>query len=266
VRRSTRSRKTRNLHWLAALAALVVAAIGAFSPPVLSLLGWPFTIEVALVVGLGAELAAWRGATPARPARLRLRYSAWVLPALLTLAALVGQRLPLDQRATAGLIPGIYLALLALVLVLQDIEAARGAESGAVARFGLTLIGYAVAFGLFTLIFMLRLSAPLSALAGGAGAGLLALVQLRQHGPSGARGRVYATALALTVAQAAAAASFWSTPALVGGALLLLLLYVLAGLAEALLDDGLDRRVLVEYGIVAAFGAGLILSTAPWRG
>jgi hypothetical protein len=263
VRHSTRSKTTGSLHRLGALAALAVGAAGTFALPAAGPKVWPFTVGVAALVGLASELAAWW--RPSRPPVLRLRFSAWVLPALLTLVALVAQRLPIDGRGILAFLPGLFLTILALVLLLQDQEATRGGESAAALRFGLTLTGYAVAFGLFTLLFMQRPSAPLSAACGGAIAGMLGLAQLRQHGTSPARARVYAAGLALPLAQAAAAAALWSTPALVAGALLLLMLYVLAGLAEVILDDALDRRVLVEYGIVAAFGAALILSTFPWR-
>src|SRR4029079_17128666 len=105
----------------------------------------------------------------------------------------------------------------------------------------------------------------LTAFGCGLAAGLLAVAILRSHGTAPDRSRLHAALVALVLAQAGAGVSYWSAPALVGGALLLLIFYTLAGLSEAILEGGLDRRVVLEYGVVAAVGMALILSTAPWR-
>jgi len=265
VRRSTGSRRAsnRSTHWLAALLALLVGgATLLFARPasgVLSLLD----LAAAGLVGLAAEAAIWL--RPPRGAWTRLLYSGWALPALLLLAA----RLALGQppfgteplRAPATL---AALALLALALLLQNAEAA-GAGGNLLVRYGVTLLAYLVAFALFTLIYQAKSPPLLSGLLCSVSAGLLALVVLREHGATRAATRAYALVVALALGQAGVALGFWSSPALVGGALLLLLFYVLVGLAEALLDRALDRRVVLEYGIVAAVGMALVLSTAPWR-
>lgn len=58
---------------------------------------------------------------------------------------------------------------------------------------------------------------------------------------------------------------YWNVAALVGGAGLWLGFYVLSGVAEHGASDTLDRRVALEYGIVALIGALVILGVArPW--
>ena len=61
------------------------------------------------------------------------------------------------------------------------------------------------------------------------------------------------------------ALNYWVVRELVGGAVLLLLFYVLAGLNEVILRGELTRRLLVEYVGVGVVGFLLILSTGPWR-
>lgn len=58
---------------------------------------------------------------------------------------------------------------------------------------------------------------------------------------------------------------YWNVAALVGGAGLWLGFYVLSGVAEHGASSTLDRRVALEYGVVALIGALVILVVArPW--
>jgi hypothetical protein len=61
------------------------------------------------------------------------------------------------------------------------------------------------------------------------------------------------------------ALNYWVVRELVGGAVLLLIYYVLVGLIEIVLRAELSRRLLVEYLGVGIVGFLFILSTAPWR-
>src|SRR5581483_5808275 len=127
-------------------------------------------------------------------------------------------------------------------------------------------ITYLVGFALFTLAYALLSPPPAVALAAGLVGGLLSLALLRSHGPSAPRGRPYALAVGLALTQAGGGLAYWSVPPLVGGALLLLLFYVLSGVAEALLAGTLDRRVAVEYRVVTLIGMALVLSNPAWHG
>ena len=61
------------------------------------------------------------------------------------------------------------------------------------------------------------------------------------------------------------ALNYWVVRELVGGAVLLLLYYVIVGLIEIVLRAELNRRLLAEYIAVGIVGFLFILSTAPWR-
>jgi hypothetical protein len=61
------------------------------------------------------------------------------------------------------------------------------------------------------------------------------------------------------------ALGYWSTVPLVGGAALWLGFYVLSGIVEASASEALDRRVALEYAVVAAIGLIVVLAVSrPW--
>src|SRR4051794_16130588 len=135
VRRPSRTRRAGSAHWLAAVGALTVglAALLLIRAPE-GRLAWQPVLAAALV-GLGAEAAIWL--RPTRAGSGRLNGSAWVLPGLLVLAALLLlETPPFDPgayRVAAAVASG---AVLGLVLLLQDQESARGLDATAVVRFG----------------------------------------------------------------------------------------------------------------------------------
>ena len=63
---------------------------------------------------------------------------------------------------------------------------------------------------------------------------------------------------ALIVAETTWALNYWPVAGLVGGAFLLLTFYVFAGLLLAIQEGGIDRRVVVEYGVVGVLGLAVI--------
>jgi hypothetical protein len=227
---------------------------------------WPAAIGAGAAVGALGEAAIWL--RPPRPARQRLLFTAWALPALLTVAGLTILALFSGLEGAPSRVVGAALAAawLALALLLQNAQAANGADAAGPTRLGLAALTYAVAFALFALVYGMATSVPVIALGSGVVGGCLAAVQLRVHGASSSVSRPHALAIGLVMLQAGAGLAFWSVSALVGGALLLLLFYVLTGLAEALLDGSLDRRVALEYAAVAVIGMALVLSTGSARG
>ena len=61
------------------------------------------------------------------------------------------------------------------------------------------------------------------------------------------------------------AVGYWSTLPLVGGAALWLALYVLSGVVEADANGALDRRIGLEYSLVAVVGLAVVLAVSrPW--
>ena len=96
-------------------------------------------------------------------------------------------------------------------------------------------------------------------------AGLLSLVMLRGAPAARKRTALYAALIGLASGEVTWALNYWVVLALVGGAVLLLLFYVLVGVVEGILHGELSRRLLIEYSSVGLLGFLLILSTGPWR-
>jgi hypothetical protein len=96
-------------------------------------------------------------------------------------------------------------------------------------------------------------------------AALLSLVLLRGAGAGRQRTLLYAALIGASLGEVTWALNYWVVRELVGGAVLLLIYYVMAGLIEIVLRAELSRRLLTEYLGVGIVGFLLILSTAPWR-
>lgn len=76
---------------------------------------------------------------------------------------------------------------------------------------------------------------------------------------------VLAAGVGLVLAQLTWALGYWSTVPLVGGAALWLGFYVTSGVVEAGAVEALDRRVALEYAVVATIGIAVVLAVArPW--
>jgi hypothetical protein len=74
-----------------------------------------------------------------------------------------------------------------------------------------------------------------------------------------------AATLGIVLAQLTWALGYWSTVPLIGGAALWLGFYVLSGIVEAGASESLDRRIALEYALVAAIGLIVVLAVSrPW--
>jgi hypothetical protein len=84
--------------------------------------------------------------------------------------------------------------------------------------------------------------------------------------PVNARRRlVLAAGVGLVLAELTWAFGYWNVPPLVGAAGLWLGFYVLSGVVEHGASLSLDRRIAMEYALVAAVGALVIFMVArPW--
>lgn len=74
-----------------------------------------------------------------------------------------------------------------------------------------------------------------------------------------------AVAVGAVVAELTWALGYWSVVWYVGGAVLWLAFYVLSGIVEHGAAGLLDRRIVVEYGLVALVGLLVVMFTTPWR-
>ncbi len=232
----------------------------------------PLTATISLVwpmIGLLTAAMALGAATifhqhPAMRGQPVLNLVAlWPLPTLtVSLAALLLQRtasgaLWAGGIATTGLL--LY-ALFRLEYRLMD----RPAGESPWAEWSLHVLAYLLALTYFVLIYRVRLRTLLSAPAIMTVGGLLAMRLLHSvvSVPSKTgwrRGSMCALAIGLTLGETTWALNYWPGRSIAGGVLLLLVFYVFIGLARRGLEGGLPRSALLEYGVVALLGLGLLI-------
>jgi hypothetical protein len=223
---------------------------------------------VGLAIGAVAEYHARLHPAFARAAD-RLRYTLWILPAMLTWAA--GLALVLWRPDDLVVAPGLPLfgaLLVGLAIFAQDREIAAAddaAEPATLPKQLLSLLTYLAAFALFTLVYQIKERSLISATTTAGVAAVLSLVLLRGAGAPLQRTALYAALIGLSLGEVTWALNYWVVRELVGGAVLLLVYYVLVGLIEIVLRGELTRRLLMEYLGVGIVGFLFILSTAPWR-
>jgi Protein of unknown function (DUF5656) len=237
-------------------------AIGATAAP---LIGAILTVVVGVAVGLLAE-AHGRAHPAFEGVRDRFILTLWILPGLLTVA--IGLLLISLQGADPLVLRGLPLigaALCGLALVAQDREIALSDEPGGWPKLLLSLLTYVAAFTLFTLIYQTKERSLVTATSMAALAALLSQVMLRSAPSPRKRTILYAGLIGLAAGEVTWALNYWVVLSLVGGAVLLLLFYVLVGVVEGILAGELTRRLLIEYSGVGLVGFLLILSTGPWR-
>lgn len=252
-----------------ALVALFGIQFAARDEEILSFwLGVLLVAGVGLVVGVVAEFHARLHPAFANVAE-RFSLTLWILPALLIWAtglALVLWR-PDDLILAQGL-PLFGALLVGLAVFAQDREVAvmdDAAEPVAVPKQLLSLLTYLAAFGLFTLIYQIKERSLISATTTAFVAAVLSLVLLRGAGALRQRTLLYAVLIGVCLGEVTWALNYWVVRELVGGAVLLLVYYVIVGLIEIVLRAQLSRRLLAEYLGVGIVGFLFILSTAPWR-
>jgi hypothetical protein len=134
-----------------------------------------------------------------------------------------------------------------------------------IAYVAVRVIVYIVALVVMVLIYGTKqrglIIAPPIAIIGGAAAWYL----LGDTPLDSRRRLITAGGVALLMGELTWAFGYWNVPALVGGAGLWLGFYVLSGVVEHGASLSLDRRIAVEYGLVAAIGTIVILAVArPW--
>lgn len=245
------------------LAAAVIALLGLLGIPVLPPSATiPAALGLGVVVGLVSQSGrrSWRG--DQRPSLVWLRPA--VLPAAIAFAA--GWLLP-DFDSDPARLGGALLAAL-LIAVVGVGQLRSGDDPDDEERwwgFLRGLLTYLVALAIFGLIYGMKERSLVSGPTIGLAAGLLAWSLLASPATQPRRLALYAALVGLLVGQTTWALNYWAVQPLIGGAFLMLLFYVLIGLAQGALEGTLDTRTVVEYALVGLLGFGLVLSTAPWR-
>jgi len=238
----------------------------------LTLFGSPLTLLIsqrwlmALLLG-GLAATGTRSLVHAHPLLSR-RPSAyaltfWVLPGLLVIVATLWLPLLIPTLGWWAAGMGVTGALLWLTALAEyhTIDPRDPRYEGA--RLWLNLMAYGVAFGFFVTIYQTRVRSILSATEVLLVGGLLAASLLRAGPRQVSRTWLFAGATALVMGQSTWALNFWRIPPLTAGLWLLLIFYLLTGLAQQQLLGRLTRRAIVEFAAVAAVGLFVILRLAP---
>jgi hypothetical protein len=231
-------------------------------------LGVPTTIYLSsrwLVAGLLVTLTGAgvdsivRSHPQARRAGWGYGLTFWGLPCSFVLLSSVV--LPLSPSIASWLaalaVTGLVLSL--LVLAQSATVGDRGRHVG-VARWGSSLAVYAAVFVFCTLIYGARARSLLSATAISVLATSLALELLRPQSPTlpTRRSWIYALVVGLVLGEVSWALNHLSFSAVGGGIFLLLIFYVVCGLAKQHLTARLSRPVIAEFVAVSIVGLGLL--------
>jgi hypothetical protein len=189
---------------------------------------------------------------------LELALGFWILPSFAIIGSFAFFRLFSASLQMVAFIIALVAAggLLLAALIGQHYALDRRSEVRHGARLGLQTITFLLAFGIFSAVYYARLRTLYSAALIGAAGSLLAYALLQWTPPR--QGLLFlAGMVGLTLAEATWALNYWAAPFLLGGALLLVIFYVTAGLLQHHLEGSLSRRVFWEYGVL---GGGLLLA------
>ena len=187
---------------------------------------------------------------PDLPSR-RLSYlaSLWMLPGLLVVLA--SQTLgwaPDPLMWGIGLLAvGLFLWLTIMAefrQILPDWRAYRWAY------LWQQIIGYSLALAFFIVIYQTRSRSALSATMIFLVSGMIALSLLRQNPETISKTWLFAAIIGLILGQITWALNYWRAGTLSVGLLLLLIFYVLTGLAQQQLWHRLSRRTVWEFGTI----------------
>ena len=182
----------------------------------------------------------------------------WILPSLLVVGTYLFLRL--FDNAPVQVLGTIISSILLLVVILaQYYTVGRQERLYGWANIGLNLAAYVAGFLIFSAIYVNKWralqSAPLVAIV----SFLLTFELLRQTKTTRNRLLVYSAVVALIMAEVTWALNYWLLPVLIGGVMLLLVFYVVAGIMQAFLTDNLTRAVLREYLIVSLLSLVMIV-------
>jgi hypothetical protein len=219
---------------------------------------WLVAALLVTLTGAGVDSIV-RSHPEARDAGWGYSLSFWGLPCAVVLLSSVilppSPNIPFWLCALA--VTGLLLSL--LVVGQTDTIGPQRRHAG-VARWGLTLAVYATVFVFCTLIYGARARSLLSATAISVLAISLASELLRPQSPglSTRRPWFYSLVVGLILGEVAWALNHLSLNAVGGGIFLLLIFYVVSGLAKQHLSAQLSRPVIAEFVAVSIVGLGLL--------
>jgi hypothetical protein len=188
---------------------------------------------------------------PALPTR-QVGYLAtfWMLPGLLVFLAT--QTLGLAPNPVAWAMGLVLVGLLLWLTIMAEYWHGAPADSQPQrwANVWQQFIGYTMALLFFIIIYRTRSRSAISATGIMLVSGMIALALLRRRKHI-AKTWLFAIIVGLSLGQVTWALNYWRISALTAGLFLLLIFYVLVGLAQQQLLGKLSRRALWEFGSIA---------------
>jgi len=254
---------------------LLSLPVRTFTP---TILGSPITLTLTVNTILGVLLAGlvasgaeavvrahprWEREAGALPASLLTdHWVFWALPIALVIMALL--LLPVAPSRLYWLL-GLILTGMTLGLGMAGIyytvdPFAAGYRR---ARLGLNALTYGVALVLFLVVYRTRVRSILSATEVMLLSGLFALELLRGSERPTRLVTLYAGIIGLVLGEATWALNYWRLDSLTGGLVLLLLFYNVVGLSQNALQRRVNRRVLLEFGLITIAALALVWKFAP---
>lgn len=222
--------------------------------------GWKFWLLgmlLAIMVGAVVALLARRDPYPALPA-----LTAAVFPSVALVTGLLVIAIYHDRRwwFVAPLV--VWLALLIGTIARALLTAPEG-FTREVARTSLTVVTYVIAFIALAMIYINKYRSVFSASSVTLIAFLLLLQMTDGEHAALLRRVVYAVVGALIVGQVTWVINYWSATGWTGGAFLLAVFYLIAGMSGAQLRDRVQVFDVVEFGGVALIAIAIV-SAAVW--
>ncbi len=188
----------------------------------------------------------------------------WIQPAVLTATALVIVPL-LQQRLVQGVAVILFTAALFGILLAQQYITDHDSAYYSLSHLGLNVATYLVALAGYSAIYIWKLRSLLSGPVVALFTFLIMLDFLWKSGRSLRQVVTLSAVSGLVAAEAIWALNYWRATGFLGGTLLFFTFYILSGVLASYLLERLDRRELVEFGIVGSFGLLLIFIAALQR-
>ena len=195
--------------------------------------------------------------------RFTRSWPSWALP--MAIAIIGVYVLPLaPTRAIQILMILVGGVLMALSLFSLYVTVEKGQAGFRRARFVLDALAYGAALLLFLFVYQTRTRSLLSGTLVAMTATLLAVEMLRTTTESPLVVLTYGAIIGMILGQVTWALNYWWTlSSLNGGLLLLLIFYLVVGVAQHGIQDHLNRRVLWEFAIFAIVALILIAVLGP---
>jgi hypothetical protein len=155
------------------------------------------------------------------------------------------------------------LLLLGLITVNEYRSIDPSVTGHATRKILVTAVVYSLALGFLIVLYSARLRTLIAAPLAFVVCGLLAVRLLWTSSRQPRRIGLYGAIVGVAMAQCVWILGYWTIPPLSGGTLLLLVFYVLTGVAQGVWEARLGRRALVEYGLTALLAVVIVLALGP---